>query len=262
MKADGSFTINAVVPGRYALQGMPGGMFSFGPGVTEIADATVDVTAGEITTVSMAVSKGATIKGRVVVDGTPIETLGSLTVIASSFEREAISGARPSPVAADGTFELAGVRGTVQLALMGGRNMTTTAVKHGADDVSAGLTVQNGRVATGVEIHVTQDVAEITGTVTDARGRGLKNYVVLLFHQDAKQWFSRVGRGMAVGRPDQDGRYTISGLLGGEYLVVALAEFDASTFGDPAVMENLRAMATDLRIGDAEKRALDLRLAQ
>lgn len=263
VKPDGSFTINAVTPGRYALQGMPGNMFAIGPGVSEMADATVDVVAGEITTVSMAVTKGATIKGQVVVDGTPFETLGTLSVMAMSTDPGAMSGTRPAPVAADGTFELVGVRGSVQLSLMGrGFDMAVKSVRQGVNDVTAGLSVPSGRTATGIEIHVTKDVAEVTGTVTDARGQLLKNYVVVLFTQDEKRWFSAAGRGMAAIRPDQDGRYTINGLLGGEYLVVALSEFDASTFGDPAVMENLRAMATDLRIADAEKRALDLKLAQ
>lgn len=264
VKSDGTFTVPGLAPGRYLLQGGEGGgRFGMGPGAGEIADGTVDVISGEVSTVTLAVTPGGTVRGRVIVDGTPVESLTSISVAITPLDPGMFMGGRPTQVSADGAFEIANVRGTVQFRIAGGQGVTMKSVKYGGSDVTAeGVPVQSGRTTSGIEIHVTKDVASITGAVTDSRGQPIKGAVVVVFNQDPAQWFSPAGRGIAVGRPDQDGRYTVGGLLAGEYCAVALTDFDSSVQGDPDVMERLRSMATEFRLGDGETRGLDLKLQQ
>ena len=65
----------------------------------------------------------------------------------------------------------------------------------------------------------------ISGLVTNARGETLKEYTAIAFAQDREKW-KVIGRYQRIGRPDQDGRFKISGLPPGDYYIVALDKID------------------------------------
>jgi hypothetical protein len=56
-------------------------------------------------------------------------------------------------------------------------------------------------------------------------------------------------------RPSNDGRYTFTGLLPGDYLIAAVPDIEPGEWFDPAVLEPLVKRAVSFTLGDGEKKA-------
>lgn len=145
MKPDGSFAITDVPPGDYYLWAARM-RFDQSNAPQEGAYVPVSVS-GDDVTVSIQTNLGATISGRIVVEGSvpahqpdapgsgtrPTQTrvyLASASPGSSvpSFERPLVSAVRP-----DGTFDLSGVRGPVQIGAQGGRAALESVTRGGRD---------------------------------------------------------------------------------------------------------------------------------
>ena len=111
----------------------------------------------------------------------------------------------------------------------------------------------------GLEVEFTNRLTTITGLVTNARGEGVKDYSAIAFSQDREKW-KIAGRYQSMGRPDQDGRFKISGLAPGDYYIVALDKIDPGQLGDPEFLDVVRAKATAITIREGETRTVDLKI--
>ena len=63
-----------------------------------------------------------------------------------------------------------------------------------------------------------------------------------------------------MGRPDQDGRFKITGLAPADYYVIALDKIDPGQVTDPEFLDAIRTKATTITIRDGETRTIDLKL--
>jgi hypothetical protein len=110
-----------------------------------------------------------------------------------------------------------------------------------------------------VEIVLTQRRAEINGGVTDLRGQPARDYVVVLFPDDEAQWtpFSRF---IAMARPDQEGRFKLSGVPPGRYLAAAVDYLEPGEERNPETLSRLRTSATSFSLSDGEARAINLKV--
>jgi len=97
--------------------------------------------------------------------------------------------------------------------------------------------------------------------VSDERGEAVSEYSVAVFAEDARRW-SEQSRYLAAVRPDQHGRYLVTGLPPGEYLAVALEYLEEGQGNDPDFLESLRPHATAFVLGEGERKALDLKLVK
>ena len=80
-----------------------------------------------------------------------------------------------------------------------------------------------------------------------------------MFAGDADRWsFPRYQR---VARPDQDGRFKITGLPPGRYYAIALDYIDQSEANDPDFLDRLRLRSTGFSLGEGETKQLDLKLS-
>jgi hypothetical protein len=112
-----------------------------------------------------------------------------------------------------------------------------------------------------LEVVLTQRRSEVNGTVANDRGQTLRDYIVVLFPQDDKQWVPS-SRFIATARPDQRGGYAISGLPPGAYLIVAVDSLEPGAERDPDTLKGLLDRATELSLSEGESRSLNLRLVK
>jgi hypothetical protein len=95
--------------------------------------------------------------------------------------------------------------------------------------------------------------------VKTSRGELAKDYTAVVFAQDKEKWIGN-SRYQSAGRPDQDGRFKITGLPPGEYYVVAVDRLEQGQSGDPDFLERARSRAVSLTLREGETKTLELSL--
>ncbi|PYR24971.1 MAG: hypothetical protein DMF92_21465, partial [Acidobacteria bacterium] len=109
------------------------------------------------------------------------------------------------------------------------------------------------------EVELTNRLTDLSGLVTNGRGAAVKDYSVVVFAQDRDKWTAN-SRYMRTGRPDQDGRFKVTGLPPGEYHIVALDYVDMDQWTEPDYLERVRSKATSVTIGEGERKSVDLKI--
>ena len=264
IKPDGSFTISGVAPGEYQLRAMA---FGSGPAMVDASVATVNVAGGEdITGVVLTPQRPATAQGRIMINPpdpsgrlgpSDIRLMAAPTVPSGPMF---VGGGTPPTIRADWTFEMPVTPGTMNIrATVPIPGWSVKAVRHNGTDVTdTGIDFPSGGVVDSIEIELTNLLQEISGRVTNDRGQDVKDYSVLIFPQDRTRW--ELMRYFAIGRPNQEGRYSVRSLPPGAYLAAALEYLDPSERANPDLLERLRIGASPVEIREGEAKALDLRV--
>jgi len=113
----------------------------------------------------------------------------------------------------------------------------------GADVTDSGVDVGPEGI-TGVEVRLTSKLSLVSGVVTDASGRPAPEATVIVYSHDRQHWMNLQNRRITSARVTSvDAHFVVSGLPGGRYLAVAVAEFDRGQW-DPDNLERLRPLAT------------------
>jgi hypothetical protein len=168
-------------------------------------------------------------------------------------------------MADDYTFELKSPPGVMRLSLSSGFGPQATGWSirsvrlNGVDVTDAGIEFKPNEDITGVEVELTNKVTTVSGTVKTSRGELAKDYTAIVFAQDKEKWTGNT-RYQSAGRPDQDGRFKITGLPPGEYYAVAVDRLEQGQSGDPDFLERVRGRAVSLTLREGETRTLDLPL--
>jgi hypothetical protein len=266
VRPDGTFTINGLAPGEYTLRVQRmGGMPGDGP---ETAMANITVAGEDVSGVHLVAAKPSTLTGRVIVDPAAVSSLPpSLTISAIPTTVVGMPAPPPPParVADDFTFEMKATPGRMRFMLGGGFNMPPTgwAVRsvrvNGVDVTDAGVEFKPNEDISGVEVELTNKLTTISGLVTNSRGEASKDYTAIVFAQEKEKWTGNT-RYQGSGRPDQDGRFKITGLPPGEYYIIAVDRVEPGQQGDPDFLESVRSRATSLSLNEGETKTVDLRL--
>jgi hypothetical protein len=107
---------------------------------------------------------------------------------------------------------------------------------------------------------LTNRLTEVSGVVTNARNEAVKEYSLIVFSHDRELW-GPGSRFVRTGRPDQDGRFKISGLPVGSYYAVAIDYIDPSDDAtDPEFLERVRSKAATFSLNEGETKTQDLKL--
>ena len=109
----------------------------------------------------------------------------------------------------------------------------------------SGIEFRANENVTDIELELTNRVTDLSGVVTNSRGAAVKDYSVVVFAQDRDKWTPN-SRYMRTGRPDQDGRFKVTGLPPGEYHIVALDYVDTNEWTEPEYLERVRSKATSV----------------
>jgi protocatechuate 3,4-dioxygenase beta subunit len=256
----GAFRLANVAAGRYLLQARSGGR-EFEIGRMELVVGTDDVDG-----VALATAPGATLSGNIVSDaGEPFDFRPAQLQIGArpgSPEAPAMGqGAGGSRVGNDWTFSLPNVTDAVLIRTSSPQGWTLKGVYlNGQEITDTPMEFPPGQAVGGAQIVLTKKLTSLTGQVTDSKGRPVVDATVVVFPANEKLWTYQ-SRFIKAARPDQDGKYRVTGLPGSEsYLVVALQGLEDGQAGDPEFLATVKELGARLELGDGESKAVDVRL--
>jgi hypothetical protein len=260
IKPDGSFQLSGVAPGEYQLRTFPNG--PSGPDA-ETAMAKITVAGDDITDLQLVSSKPLSVSGRVIVDPAAAQSLpASLFVAAFSMDGPNFGGGGPGRVADDYTFVLKTSPGRARIILSNApAGWSIRALRlNGADVLDSGIEFKPNENVRGLEVELTNKVSVVTGLVTTGRSEASRDYTAIAFSQDSDRWKDTNSRYIRTGRPDQDGRFKISGLPSGDYLLIAVDHINPGESSDPEFLERIRTKATRFSLSEGETKSIDLKL--
>ncbi len=167
-------------------------------------------------------------------------------------------------VAADGTFSITSIpSGTFRLLLSGSAIDRTpwsprSAMMGSRDLLDNDFEIDAGGNAT-LHITLTDVHTAISGTLQTPAGAPASDVFVIAFPADRARWAPYSRRIKAV-RPGVDGRYAISDLPAGEYLLAAITDIDQDEWQAPGFLDQLVAGAVKFTLADGESRVVNLRV--
>jgi protocatechuate 3,4-dioxygenase beta subunit len=268
VRPDGSFQLTNVPPGDYTLdvQQRPQqirNLQDLNSSQLEFASMPISVS-GDIDNLTIVTTPGATVSGRVVYQGqappkqnvqiTAAPPSGGPAPIGALISAKALGSGGVNP---SGGFELRGIAGPQMIRVQGlppGWALKSITLD-GIDITDAPYDFKPGNDVTGVVVTLTDRLTDITGTVRDARGQPVLDYVLVAFPEDTKLWGPQ-SRFVQTTRPNQNGTFSIKGLPPGRYLAAAVGALENGLQNDPAVLEQLRPRARSFSL--VEGQTIDL----
>jgi len=290
---DGTFTLMNVAPGEYTLQVRTGAggvtMVSTSGGRTgvflsattieerrnetqsepEFGSMPISVTGQDISGLTIVTGPGGRISGRIVFeDGTApeYERWKNMRVMprpaAEAFAFQAL-GRGMEAIGEDGTFEVTGVSGEVLVRPIGlPAGWTLKGVLYNGQDVTdTPIEFKGTEEVTDLRVVLSAMTTSVTGSVSDGRGQSVADYTVVVFAEDRARWGPNT-RFVAVGRPNQDGRFQVTDLPPGDYLAVALDYVQTGEWYDPAFLERIRSRGTALTLARGDTKVIELKITE
>jgi hypothetical protein len=260
----GRFRLPNVAPGRYQIQARAGGAREF-----EISKMDLVVGAEDVEGLTLVTAPGATITGTIVSDtGEPFDfksaqlQIGARPGLADTAMGLMGGGAAASRVGDDWSFSLSNVIYAVIVRAQGPQGWAVKAVVINGQDITDTPTeFPAGQTVAGMQIVLTKKITSLTGQVTDSRGNPVLDATVVVFPSNEKLWTFQ-SRFIKAARPDQDGKFQVTGLPGAEnYLAVALQGLEDGQAGDPEFLAAIKDLGTKVELGEGESKAVDVKLA-
>jgi hypothetical protein len=257
---DGAFVFDDVTPGDYYL------IASSGYGRAEAAY--VNVTVGnEDLSLNVQTNTGASVSGRVFVDGRPLGDEAG-----SAARNVSVSANRPPGqygfsyaevplvhVRDSDRFELRGLRGPMVLNAEITRGMLVSIRRGGQEIAGKTLTLVGTENIDDVVIEFTMKTARLDVTVTGTSGPDAPERVlVVLFADDPSLWhYGHVWYSRAnVARPSPrtsekektESHTTLTRTVPGRYRIIAIHDPDINYPTEPAILEKLRPLARPITL--------------
>jgi hypothetical protein len=272
---DGRFTIEDVPPGPYTLTanssfvaGVMAGIDASNPRSgpnkmmqdimergPETASMPVVITGDDVADLTLTTRRGGALIGTFVADSGVTSTLPT----GLSAQVRSLGGGSGMSLSQGGRgseFRLAGMSGPFQLDIQGVPDgWAVSQITVDGIDVSDEPIELRGRTAQA-RVVLTNRITTLSGVVQSPRTPS--NYSVVVFPDDAMRW-TYPTRYVRTARPDDRGRFRISGLPPGErYYAVAVDYLEDGEEQDVQLLERLRGRAVTFSLGDNEQRSVVL----
>ncbi|MGE0359388.1 MAG: collagen binding domain-containing protein [Vicinamibacterales bacterium] len=261
IRADGSFEIAGLAPGRYVLQAGRGRR----PTNDLVGRTTVVVAGGNVDNVTIALTTPAVATGRIESDTTSPSGFRAAQVRVSAVSADPapgfFGGGGMGPVADDYTFELRGMSGPSYLRVNAPSGWTLDRILLDGQDVTdVPLAFEPGSQTSGLRVVLTQSAATVSGSVRDERGAAVLDTTVVVFPDDEALWRPQ-SRFIRAARPDTSGRFEIAGLPPSTgYRIIAVQGLEEGQAADPEFLAMVRDRAERLSLARGEAKSTDLRL--
>ena len=257
----GTFRLPSVAPGRYQVQARAGGR------EFEIAKMDLVVGAEDVEGLTLVTAPGATISGNVVSDtGEPFDFKPAQLQIGARSGSPDMPGGAQGPGAArvgdDWSFALRNITDAVLFRAQPPQGWALRSVFLNGQDITDSPTeFPAGQGAGGMQIVLTKKITALSGQITDSRGNPVLDATVVVFPGNEKLWTYQ-SRFIKAARPDQEGKFRVTGLPGAEnYLVVALQGLEDGQAGDPEFLATIKDLGTKVELGEGESKAVDVKLS-
>jgi Carboxypeptidase regulatory-like domain len=262
---DGSFQFANVPPGRYNLQVRPNGMPS---ATSEFATMKVTVGNDDIDNLIVMTSVGATARGVVMTDDGSVPTLRADQVMIFPQPAEPGSmmmGPGQNRVNDDFTFELTGLSDRRLIRVNVGPSLgwyLKAVMLDGVDVTDGGIEFTPGRAYDGLQIILSRQATDLSGLVTDDRGKPVLDATVVIFPANKELW-AYSSRYVRTARPDTNGKYSFKSMPpSDDYLIIAVQNLEQGQGSDPDFLSRAAEEAKRLSLNEGETKAVDIRLSK
>ncbi len=264
---DGTFQFANVPPGRYHLNVRPQGMATAG---SESATLAVVVGNDDVDNLIVTTSVGAVARGVVMTDDGSVPTFkpDQVNIFPGPAEPTTMFfGSGNNRLNDDYTFELTGLFDRRLIRASVGQGPTSgwylKAVMFDSQDITdAGMEFTPGRSYDGLQVIFSQKTTDLSGLVTDDRGKPVLDATVVIFPANKDLWMysSRYVRSI---RPDTNGKYNIKSLPPfDDYLMIAVQNLESGQGADPDFLTRARDEAHSFSLNEGEFKAVDIKLSK
>jgi hypothetical protein len=246
--AEGNFKLGGLLPGRYRLTAET----RRGDKI-QMASIMVDVGSEDIRSVVLSLGEGAEVSGNVIVEGGNAKLLPPTMRLFLQPEGGSFMGwsMRGGEVLEDQTFAFRDVSEGAYFFTTFPQlpNLYLKSVRvQGKEALDQPFEVRNGEKVTGAELVFSTEGGEVSGVVKqDQDGEIVKGATVLVFSTDAARQGPR-SRWTRTTQSDQQGRYQLSALAPGEYLICALQNHQAGAESSTEYLQELAKNAKTLSV--------------
>jgi protocatechuate 3,4-dioxygenase beta subunit len=279
--AAGTFELQNIPPGDYTLQvqipetnpttilGGPTAQIDIlarqvAQAARPAGTAPIQVVDRDIEGVVITVSTGVTVSGRLILEGQPLSAIPNLQQMALAFQSVAGLSVGPNPVgtpvAADGTFQVVGLReGEYRVSalrlLVPSSGLYLKSVRYGGDDVLSKPLRFSGAGSGEFEVVLRSGVGQIAGNVTDARLQAAAGVQVFAIPTDR----GRVND-YKQAMTDQNGRYSLTGVTPGDYQVFSWESIENQAHYDPDFLKQYEQQGKIVHVAESSSQNVDLRM--
>jgi len=256
---DGSFAAGDLLPGDYLINvTVQAGDSADAP--SERAVVPVTLTGPDVTGLIVTTGRGGVLRGRVVYE-TPHDSKdeGDVQVFLSSVDSPAQDQLRPHEELwdLDGTFEITGLFGRGVVRVTHDADWILKAVMvSGRDVTDQPFDFSDGKPVNGVQVVMTRKSCTVIGSAFDAAGPS-REFTTVLFPEDRRQW-TPWSRFIASARPDQNGRFRITDLSPGRYLLAAVDDLESGEAFNPDLLARLADAAMLIVVDEGETKDVAL----
>jgi hypothetical protein len=251
-KQDGSFELADVLPGSYVLTAM-----WFDEGKPHIARLPLDVGNADVDGVSIAITPGTDINGRITWEGTPNLEQDELSVMAESPDSMFNFDGGGTRVTSANTFVLKGVGDGTYLARVGGqgKDCYIKDVQYGGSSaLEDGFAVKGGAAGT-LEITISSRGARVQGAVADSDGLPAVGVRVVLVPEPSRRAQSRLFKEQTT---DQYGHFELRGIAPGDYKLFSWEEAESGAWEDPEFLKPFEGKGEKITLEEGDQKTLNL----
>jgi hypothetical protein len=263
LNENGAFEVNGVRPGVYSLEIQPSFRHPDVETPAEIEYATVPIVIGneDVEGVTVVTQPGVSVPGEVVFEEAPPNEPPSLEVAAMPAGQElAMFSFSRARVAPDGTFLLKGLHRPVYVRVGVPAGHYLASITYEGQNITDTPMEFKAGTPGKLVVSLTRRASSLSGEVHDSTVP--VSTLVLAFGEDRALWTYHATTTKFT-QSDDAGKYTVSGLRPGNYLVVALPPSSGMSIMSSANVEyweSLAKQATPVTIGDDERKVLNLKL--
>ena len=269
--ATGAFEMPNVPPGEWSVQArVPpapgrGGAGALAEQASQpSASVPIQVVDSDIEGLVLTLRTGAVIDGRVVVDGKPLSSVPNLASLRISFNSSelgsgmpAIPGTAPAAtgIAADGTFQVKGMREGRYRFQMSVPGFYVKSVKYGGDEIVGQVFEFSGIASGTLEVTLRAAIATVSGTVVDGNAQPVPGVNVVFAPSERNR--SELLRTVLT---DQNGRYSMANLAPGEYKAFSWESIDSNAYFDPEFVKHFEQLGKTIVVSESTNPTVGLKL--
>jgi hypothetical protein len=260
LDAAGRFSVGGLTPGDYSIVVGPGGRAATG----EFASVPLTIVDGSVEDIVIITRPTVTVTGRVVFDeAIPTAERSRVRLEVTAVDPQAKAQWIPQTVSvgADGAFTISNLFMPVIMRPTGRKEWGLKAVTLRGADITDRPTEFSSRDSGQLEVLLTARTSRVDGRVRDDAGRAITDCAVLLFSAAPADWTPFSSR-IQQTQLQSDGAFSFPDVRPGSYRLIAIPQsrLTGTSYYRPALLEALAIDATDVTIGDEDRRVVDLRL--